>query len=77
MREVKITTQGPLGWGDIEDTFKEDSLLLTASGEVKQVRHLREGDVLVRFAHPDLKELAQYWTIIEMEWLKRKLTGVC
>ena len=70
MRKVKITAQGPLGYKDTTDVFMEDDILLTASGMVKKVNRLREGDVLVRFGGQP--SVSQIWTVMEMEWVRRE-----
>ncbi len=70
MRKVKITSQGPLGWGDKEELWGEDELVLLSSGKVKPVRQLREGEVTVRFnGHPGTPQL---WTVLSMEWQRRQ-----
>lgn len=68
MRKVQVTAQGPLGWSDSTETFSEEDLVLTASGEVKHVRRLREGDILIRFLESNV---VQRWTILKIEWVRR------
>lgn len=70
MRQIKITTQGPLGYKDTTDVFMEDDLLLTVGGVVKPARQLKEGDILVRFGgQPGTPQL---WTVMEIEWVRRE-----
>ena len=70
MRQIKITTQGPLGWGDTVEVFNESTLLTMATGIVKSAGHMREGDILVRFSHQP--GVSQLWTIIEVKWVRRE-----
>jgi hypothetical protein len=73
MRKVQISATGPLGWSDWMETFSEDALLLTASGEVKAAHRLREGDVLIRFSDLVREGPAQRWIITKAEWLRREV----
>jgi hypothetical protein len=74
MRKVQITAQGPLGWKDTVDVFSEDALLLTFSGEVKAVRTLREGDVLIRFSDASGGPYRPHrWSISKIEWLRKEV----
>ena len=70
MRQVKLTMQGQIGYGDRTETYSEDDLLLTATGQVKPVRQLRERDVLITF--PDASPFRPLlWTIVQIEWVRK------
>ena len=69
MRKVIITSTGPLGYSDSVEEYSEDSLLLTASGEVRPAYQMREKEVLVRFnGQPGTPQL---WAVIKVEWKRR------
>ena len=72
MRKVQISATGPLGWSDWMETFSEDTLLLTASGEVKAAHRLREGDVLIRFGEFSTTSALRF-SITKIEWLRREV----
>lgn len=68
MRKVQVTLQSPLGWSDLTDTFSEEDLVLTNSGEVKHVRRLREGDILIRFSEANV---VHRWTVLKIDWVRK------
>ena len=71
MRKVKLTLQGPMGYRDREETYSEDTLLLTASGQVKPVRQLREGEVLITFPDAAYAKDSLRWTLMHVEWVRK------
>jgi hypothetical protein len=68
MRKVRITVQGPLGYKDAVNEYGEDALLLTASGEVKPARKLKENDVLISFQDSFRSCSSILWKILKIEW---------
>jgi hypothetical protein len=62
---------GPLGYSDSTDVFSEDDLLLTASGVVKPVRQLKEGETLIRFPDASHAKVSQRWIITKIQWVRK------
>ena len=71
MRQVTLTLQGPMGYNDRTETYSEDDLLLTATGQVKPVRQLRERDVLITFPDASYAKDSLRWTIVQIEWVRK------
>lgn len=72
MYTVTITCQGPIGYQESTVEFSEDAMLLTPLGEVKPIRRLREGDILVRFPDADYAYSTTRWTITKMVWHRKR-----